>query len=79
MDELRQQGDQSLTLLHPPSLSDLGRETGLDSSYASPGTARVAGNEVETVLSLVELRIRRTACLASDIFNATKCQLRQEF
>jgi hypothetical protein len=39
--------------LHLLSLSDLGRETGLDSLDRTTRAARVAGDEVETVLSLV--------------------------
>merc|ERR1711939_963697 len=51
------------------SLADLGRETGLDGGDGSPGAARVARHEVETVLTLVQLGVRATAGLASDVFN----------
>jgi len=57
-----------LTLLSL-SLADLGRETGLDRSNGSSGSAGVAGNKVETVLSLVKLGIWRSACLAGNIFH----------
>lgn len=43
--------------LHLLSLADLGRETGLDGGDGTARTARVAGDEVETVLSLVQLGI----------------------
>ena len=57
-----------LTLLSP-SLTNLGRETGLDSSNTSSGTAGVASDEVQSVLSLVELSIWRSASFAGDIFH----------
>lgn len=43
--------------LHTLTLADLGRETGLDGGDGSSGSAGVASNEVETVLTLVELGI----------------------
>ena len=51
------------------ALADLGRETSLDGSDGTSGTARVAGDEVETVLTLVELCIRRAASLASNVLD----------
>lgn len=51
------------------SLADLGRETSLDGSDGTAGAARVAGDEVESVFSLVELGIRGAASLAGDIFD----------
>lgn len=42
----------SLGLDHPPSLSDLCRETSLDGLYGTPGSAAVASDEAETVLTL---------------------------
>lgn len=49
-------------------LADLGRETSLDSRDGTPGTAGVAGNEVETVFSLVELGVGGSARFAGDVF-----------
>jgi hypothetical protein len=51
------------------ALADLGRETSLDGRDGTSGTARVAGDEVQTVLTLVELCIRRAAGLASNVFD----------
>ena len=51
------------------ALADLGRETGLDGRDGTSGTARVAGDEVETVLTLVELCIWRAAGLASNVLD----------
>lgn len=53
--------------LHLLSLSDLGSETRLDGLDGTTGTARVTGNEVQTVLSLVELCVGGTAGLARDV------------
>jgi hypothetical protein len=58
----------SLTL-HLLSFSDLGRETSLDSGDGPTGSARVAGDEVKTVLSLVQLRIGGAARLAGDVLD----------
>jgi hypothetical protein len=55
--------------LHLLSLADLGRETGLDSRDTAAGTAVVAGNEVQTVLTLVELGVGRLARLAGDVLD----------
>jgi len=55
------------------ALADLGRETGLDGRDGTSGTARVAGDEVETVLTLVELCIRRAAGLASNVLDCFGC------
>jgi hypothetical protein len=54
--------------LHLPSLSDLGRETSLDSLDGTTRAARVAGNEVKTVLAFGQFRVRGPACLARHIF-----------
>jgi len=58
----------SLTLLSA-SLSDLCGETGLDRSDTSSRAAGVAGNEIQSVLSLIELRIWGSAGFAGDIFH----------
>lgn len=55
--------------LHLLSLSDLGSETRLDGLDGTTGTARVTGNEVQTVLSLVELCVGGTAGLARDVLD----------
>jgi hypothetical protein len=47
----------------------LGRETGLDSGNTSSGTTVVASDEVQTVLTLVELGVGRFAGLAGDVLN----------
>lgn len=57
-----------LTLL-PATLADLGGETGLDGRDTTSGTAFVAGDEVETVFSLVEFCVWGSAGLAGDIFH----------
>lgn len=57
-----------LTLLSP-SLADLGGETRLDSRHGSSRAAAVAGNEVETVLSLGKVGVRRAARLAGHVFD----------
>lgn len=62
------QRSTSLTLL-TLALADLGRETRLDSRDRAAGPARVAGDEVETVLALVELGVGRAAGLAGDVFH----------
>lgn len=48
---------RSTLTLHALTLADLSRETGLDGGYGSSGSAGVASNEVETVLSFVQLGI----------------------
>ena len=58
---------------HSLSLADLGGETGLDGSDGTSGTAAVAGNEVQSVLSLVELGIGAAAGLAGDVFDYWYC------
>lgn len=60
--------DRSLTL-HLLSLADLGGETGLDGGDGPAGSARVASDEVETVLSLVEFGIRRSARFAGNVLD----------
>lgn len=52
-----------------PSAADLSTETGLDGSDGTTGTARVAGDEVETVFALVEFGIGAAAGFAGDVFN----------
>lgn len=52
-----------------PSLADLSRETGLDGSHTSSRTAGVACDKVQSVFTLVEFCIWRSAGLASDIFH----------
>jgi len=59
---------------HSLSLADLGRETGLDGSDGTPGTAAVAGDEVQSVLTLVELGIGAAASLAGDVFDNVSTQ-----
>lgn len=54
---------------HLPSLSDLGRETSLDRGNGPSGSARVAGDEGQTVLSLAQLRVGRPACLARHVLD----------
>lgn len=54
---------------HSLSLANLGRETSLDGSDGTSGTAAVAGNEVQSVLSLVELGVGAAAGLASNVFD----------
>jgi hypothetical protein len=54
---------------HSLSLADLCGETGLDGSDGTSGTAAVAGDEVQSVLTLVELGIGAAAGLAGDVFN----------
>lgn len=53
--------------LLPPT--DLATETGLDGRDGTTRAARVAGDEVETVLSLVQFRVGASAGLAGDVFN----------
>jgi hypothetical protein len=60
-------GEPHLTSLLSPT--DLSTETCLDSCDRTSRSAGVAGNEVQTVLSLVELGIRASAGLASNVFN----------
>lgn len=54
---------------HLPSLSDLGRETSLDRGNGPSGSAGVAGDEGQTVLSLAQLRVRRSARLARHVLD----------
>lgn len=58
---------QSLTL--SSSAADLSTETGLDGGDGTTRSARVAGNEVQTVLSLVELCVGAAAGLAGDVLD----------
>lgn len=57
-----------LTLLSS-SLADLGGETSLDGGDGTARSTGVAGDEVESVFTLVEFGIRRTAGLAGDVFD----------
>jgi hypothetical protein len=59
----------SLSLDHPPSLSNLCRETSLDGLYRTPGSAAVARDEAETVLTLGEVCVGGAARLASDVLD----------
>lgn len=55
--------------LHLSSLADLGRETSLDGGDTASGAAVVAGDEIQTVLSLVEVCVgglARLACYVLD-------------
>lgn len=54
------------------SAADLSTETGLDSSDGTTRSARVAGDEVQTVLTLVEFGVGAAAGFASDIFDWMK-------
>ena len=54
------------------SAADLATETSLDGGHGTAGSARVAGDEVQTVLSLVEFGIGAAAGFAGDIFDC-KC------
>jgi len=47
----------------------LGRETGLDCCDGSSRAAGVASDEVQSVLSLVEFGVWRSAGFAGDIFH----------
>ena len=51
------------------SAADLSTETGLDGRDGTTGTARVAGDEVQTVLTLVELSVGTAAGFAGNVFN----------
>lgn len=59
---------------HLPSLADLGRKTSLDGCDGPTGSARVAGDERQTVLSLAQLRVGRLAGLARDVFDDVLAQ-----
>ena len=61
----------SLVFASPPNLR---LETGLDRVDGPPGPARLAGHEKYTVFFREE-RIRRLACLASDVFDCTGGEL----
>lgn len=62
---------------HLLSLADLGRETCLDCRDGPPRTTGVACDEVQTVLSLVELGIGRTAGLEGKAKSAVRSCNRQ--
>lgn len=51
------------------SAADLSTETSLDGGDRTARSARVAGDEVQTVLSLVELGVGAAAGLAGDVFD----------
>lgn len=57
-----------LTLLSL-TLTNLRRETGLDRGDTPSTTARVAGHEVKTVLSLIQFSVWRSAGLACYVFD----------
>lgn len=57
-----------LTLL-PLSLTNLGSETSLDTSDRTTRSARVAGNKVQPILSLVEVRVGRTTSFAGNVLD----------
>jgi hypothetical protein len=61
--------DISLYLTLSLSAADLATETGLDGGDGTTGTARVAGDEVQTVLSLVEFCVGTAAGFAGDVFD----------
>jgi len=63
-----QQTKRLLTLLSLP-LADLRGETSLDCSDTASGTAGVAGDEVKSVLTFVELGVWGSAGFAGDIFH----------
>jgi hypothetical protein len=51
------------------SATDLSTETGLDGGDRTTGTAGVAGDEVQTVLTLVEFGVGAAAGFAGNIFD----------
>lgn len=61
----------SLTLLSS-SLSDLGTETGFDGSDWTSRSTGVAGDEEQSVLSLVEFRVGGSTCFAGHIFHCER-------
>lgn len=65
----RKRRSWSSSALHLSSLADLGGETSLDSGNTSSGAAVVTGDEVKTVLTLVEFGIGGFAGLAGDILD----------
>ena len=58
---------------HSLSLADLCGETGLDGSDGTSGTAAVAGDEVQSVLTFVELGVGAAAGLAGNVFDCWYC------
>ena len=60
---------QSRSLTLTLSAADLSTETGLDGGDGTTGSTRVAGNEVQTVFTLVELGVGAAAGLAGHVFN----------
>lgn len=66
----------SIHLAHTLSAADLGTETGLDGGDGTTGSAGVASNEIETVLSLVELGVGAAAGLACDVLDNIATQNR---
>jgi hypothetical protein len=65
--DVRLNGDT--LVLHSLSLPNLSREPSFDGRDTPSATARVACDERETVLALIQFGIWRAACFASDIFN----------
>jgi len=49
--------------------TDLATETSLDGGDGTTGSARVASNEVQTVLTLIELGVGAAAGFAGNIFD----------
>lgn len=66
----------TIRLAHTLSAADLGTETGLDGGDGTTGSAGVASNEIQTVLSLVELGVGAAARLACDVLNNIATQNR---
>jgi len=58
----------------PSPLANLSRETVFDGRDGTTRSARVAGDKVETILSLVEFGIGRTASLARYVFHDISSQ-----
>jgi hypothetical protein len=52
--------------------TDLSTETGLDGCDGSSGSARVAGDEVQTVLSFVEFGVGASTGFAGNVFNCCR-------
>jgi hypothetical protein len=52
--------------------ADLATETGLDGGDGTTRSTGVAGDEVQTVLTLVELGVRAAAGLAGNVFDWRK-------
>jgi len=55
--------------VHPLPLAHLGRETRLDGGDRSSASTRVAGDEIQSVLALTELRVGTATGLAGYVFD----------